>query len=264
MTKMRKALSLISLLFALGAFSLRGQNKSETEIKQYCCNPSSLKILGDSARNWRFTEVRPTEKFDIIFNKGFEIFTPNIDTGGGQFESLPINNIGSGTNFIGLSFNWILARRWALKIQPGIAFYNIAFNKNFNIAETQEFIKEDIMRIKFSSQYLEVPIGLGYALYRDNKKKLISYMELGASLGIKVGSGINIAFSKINNISQPEIRVGGIPEINLFRAGAYTKLVYRIFGIWAFYKFTDYFQESRGGFKLPDLGQLELGFSFVL
>jgi hypothetical protein len=261
---MRKLLTLISLLFALGAFSLRGQTKSEAEIKQYCCEPSNLKILGDSSRNWRFTEVRPTEKFDIIFNKGFEIFAPTIDTGGGQAENLSINNIGSGTNFIGLSFNWILTKSLALKIQPGITFYNISFNKSFNIAETQEFIKEDVLRIKFSSQYLEMPIGLGYALYRDNKKKLVSYMELGASLGIKVGSGINIAFSKLNNISQPEISVGGIPEINLFRAGVYTKVVYRMFGIWAFYKFTDYFQESRGGFKLPNLGRLELGFSFVL
>jgi hypothetical protein len=264
MRKMRKALTLISFLFALGAFSLRGQNKSEAEIKQYCCNPSNLKILGDSSRSWRFTEVRPTEKFDIVFNKSFEIFSPTIDTGGGRFESLPINNIGSGANFIGLSFNWILAKRSALKIKPGIAFYSIVFNKSFNIAETQEFIKEDILRIKFSSQYLEMPVGLGYALYRDDKKKLISYLELGLSLGIKLGSGINIAFSKINNIPQPELRVGGIPEINPFRAGVYAQAVYRIFGIWAFYKFTDYFQESRGGFKLPDLGRLELGFSFAL
>ncbi|MCS6903940.1 MAG: hypothetical protein RML72_12290 [Bacteroidia bacterium] len=253
----------IIILFSLCILNfLKAQEKSE--IPNYCCNPNNLKLLGDSARNWRFTDIRPTEKFDILFNKGFEIFSPVLDTGNKQYQSLLINNISSGTNFIGLSFNWILTPKIAIKVQPGFSFYSIIFNQKFNILETQEFIKEDILRIRFNCQYFEVPIGLNYIVIRDNRKRLIFYTELGATLGVKTGSSLHIAFSKLNNVIQPELSIGNIPEVNIWRGGFYTKIIYRILGIWAFYKFSDFFTESRNNYRLPQLGRLELGFTFVL
>lgn len=239
---------------------LEAQEKNE--IPNYCCDPKGL--LSDSVRNWRFTAIRPTEKFDILFNKGFEIFSPQLDTGGNSPQSLAINNIGSGSNFVGLSFNWILTPKMALKVQPGFSFYTISFTQKFNILQTQEFIKEDILRIKFSCQYFEVPLGLNYVVVRDSKKRLIFYTEAGAVLGIKTGSSISILFSKLNNITQPELMVGSISEINRWRTGAYAKIVYRILGLWAFYKFNNFFTDNRHNYALPRLGQLELGFCLVL
>ncbi len=188
----------------------------------------------DSAKAAWF--VRPGERFDIVFNTGYLL-------GGASADSAPTNGL-SGTTFLGFSFNWVVNRRFALKAQPGVAFYKLNFDqtpaKRFPTPPDSGVTSE-----KLRAFYIEVPLGVAIAIKRDEQDRLRTWAELGATVGYRFDSSLKLAGTDANGDAF-KLRTDGIRGFARWRVGLYGKVAYKLFGFWAFYRLTDVFEPGAG------------------
>ena len=206
-------------------------------------------------------EIILTDRFDLVFNRGF-LFNS------GMPDSVPINPATSGTTFIGLSFNLLFNKKFAIHFQPGVAFFKINYlqknNKTFPSSGDTLYAYE-----RQRMYYVEMPVGFRWNFLRDTTKgRIQSFVEVGASFGYLIGSSYKV---RLDYQGQTAIlKIPDIPNVNTIRAGIFTKLNYRYFGFWAFYRLTDVFVKSAtyttpngGQGKYPTISPIELGISVV-
>jgi len=209
--------------------------------------------------------VRQGEKFDLVFNTGYLLTATTMP------DSAPTNLL-SGTTFVGLSFNYVLNKTWALKAQPGVAFYKLNFSSNR--AKTFPTSDTSLSREKLRAFYIEVPIGVMAALSRDQDGRLQTWAELGATFGFRFNSSLKTSSTDANGNTY-KLRLDGIKGFAPFRAGLYGKLGYKLIAVWAFYRLTDVFEPGAGydavqgvrragTAKFPEPPRFELGISIVL
>ncbi|MCS7074969.1 MAG: PorT family protein [Bacteroidia bacterium] len=206
-------------------------------------------------------EVIITDRFDFIFNRGFLFIS-------GMPDSVPINPATSGTTFIGLSFNLLFNKKFAIHFQPGLSFFKINYLQKSG--KTFPSIGDSLYEYERQRMYyVEVPIGFRWNFLRDSiKGRIQTFVEVGASLGYLLGSSYKL---KLNYQGKATImKIPDIPNVNIIRAGLYAKLNYRFFGFWVFYRLTELFRYSAtyrtangGEGNYPKIAPLELGVAVV-
>jgi len=243
-------------LFSLMNLQLVGQDKSD-DIEYYRYKgEDTLKGSPLSRVQTRLKNIRPTEKFDIILNYGFMLSV-------NQPDSVPIRTSGSGTRFVGISLNYLVAPNFALKVQPGFSFFKISFDQNSK--KTFPSPSDSANQEKLRAEYFEVPLALTYIIQTDTVKgKFVSFVEAGFSAGYKIGSSYKL--SRIEDGQQVKVKLPGIDGLETWRLGVFAKLTYRFVGLWAYYRLTPLFTESEqaGGFRYPQFSPWEIGFSIIL
>lgn len=245
------------LIFWLSVYFSADAQKDEREKYRYIPPTDSFTQAKLAKNQWR-AHIRPTERFDFIFNRGFLLK-----------QSGYANTItsGSGTYFFGLGFNYFLSPKFMLKMQPGISLYRLLYSDSTEQAPIRP--TDRLYRIRIGADYIESSFGIGYVVYRDTvKKRINSTIEAGVSLGYRIGK------NKTYEIKQdPESDVLSqlsIPDAGTFlpfRLGVYARLSYRFVGIWAFYRLNPVYNsnaENSKGIKLPRFSPLEIGFSITL
>lgn len=209
--------------------------------------------------------VRPGEKFDLVFHTGYLLGTGSLP------DSVPANAL-SGSIFVGLSFNWVLNSRIALKVQPGVAFYKL----NFSQSSAKTFPTRDSTYTteKLRAFYIEVPVGVAFALSRDEGARLRAWAEVGASVGYRFETSLKVAGTDANGASY-KLRTDDIAGFARWRVGLYGKLMYKFIGLHGYYRLTDVFEPGAGydpaqgvrrsgSARFPEPPRFELGISIAL
>lgn len=205
--------------------------------------------------------VRPAEKFNFVFNRGFIALQSAVD-------SVPIKGSASGTMFLGLSFNKLLSPKFAIQFQPGFSALKFEFSskpgKRFPTPGDSVYRYE---RIRFF--YVEVPIGLRYNIVRDSKYRVASFVEFGASVGYHLATSTKR--SRVNGEQEIREKLSGPGDASKFRTCLYLKVHYRFLGIWINYRLSKVFNPSKKYTTLdnsvvnyPLLPNAEFGFSITL
>ena len=205
--------------------------------------------------------IRTAEKFNFVFNRSFIALQNTVD-------SVPIKGSTSGTIFIGLSFNALITSRFALQIQPGFSVLKFEFTskpqKRFPTLGDSTYRYE---RIRFF--YIETPIGLRYNIIRDSNYRVVSFVELGGSIGYH----LNTSTKRARMIGETEIKekLPGPGNAHKIRTCLYAKVHYRFLGICMNYRLSKVFNpnkkyigEDNTERDYPVLPNVEFGFSITL
>lgn len=241
--------------------TLVGQTKSELN-KYRFPNQDSAKYSRRANERDFVRKIRPTERFDLVYNNGFLVTTNMVDT-------IPLRSASSGSQYLGLSYNLIASPKWIFKFQTGLCLYGFSFN---NVSEKQRtplfaFESDTVTNKKLNMTYLDFPIAVTYVWKRDTAKgKFISMIEFGPTIGIQLSS--SFSFDQTLNGKTARVSYTNIPDLNPIKLGLYTKISYGIVGLWVFYRINPVFQTKahiHNTDKLyPKFSQLEIGFSIIL
>jgi len=219
-------------------------------------------------------EVVTDQQFEVIFNKGFLV------TGTGEgLDSFKLSSAASGTYYIGLSYNLLFfkkdslnkktnfAHRFSFRFQPGISFFKLVYN-----SDTQPFPTipdPSTSKIGLESQkqrltYLELPIGMGFVIGRDDKQHVTSFVELGTSISFRIDATHKLYFKRDGN--EIITKFDNADNINRWRFGLYAKYCYRWFGLFAYYRLNDlykpnnyYLNHNQQLTPFPTIPPLEVG-----
>jgi|GEM_PF-4299913 len=237
--------------------------QSPIDLKNYRYpNQDSAKYLRRANERDFVRKIRPTERFDIVYNNGFLVTSSMVDT-------IPLRSASSGSQYLGFSYNLIASPRWIFKFQTGICFYGFSFN---NVPERQRtslftFESDSVTNKKLQMTYLDFPLSVAYVWKRDTTKgKFISMIEFGPTIGFQLGS--SFSFDQTLNRKTARINFSDIPDLNPIKLGIYTKISYGIVGLWVFYRLNPVFQSNvrihDSEKYYPKFSSLEIGFSIIL
>lgn len=201
----------------------------------------------------------------------------------GLNDSTPIVSIGSGGLFLGAGYNFNLNDRLALHLQPGLNFYKLRYKKvdAASFPAYADTASQPTLTYKRQLMtYVELPVGIVYTFKRDEKKSRVSYLEVGVFAGINISNTFKVKYSVSDNTtaagSHNEIRKArSIPYANPLRYGAYARVGRGFVSLYAGYRFSAIFNESRYIYPIPYVGQktaltnpkligLEIGLGIVL
>jgi hypothetical protein len=259
---------LLLLLFNL-ASNLYGQTPEELKRYRYESQDSSTNAV-KRVKTKLLSNLRPTEKFDIIFDWGFLL--SELHPNPAPNDSAPVRSAGSGSRSFGISFNYTIGNRLIAKIQPSINLMRITLDqterKNFIVRQRDSLTTERIR-----AEYVELPICISLPLKVDSSRfKVISFIDVGFGVGYRLGS----SYKYISNRPENRFRlvVPTIEDLNPWRTYVCVKLAYRFVGIWATYRLSPVFRSARrfnySDTETPDLRPypkfppFELGFSIIL
>jgi hypothetical protein len=240
-------------LLGIGCVHFTATAQLPDEIQKYRYQDT----LPERPRKRLFSQVRPSERFDLFFNRGFLIRT------GAQPDSVPFKPAQSGTYLVGISFHFQLARRWIWRLQPCAAFHVLTF-ESIPAKKFPNF-RDSLSTERLRSDYLEIHNALSFVFSRDTvKKRTTAWVDAGVSLGVRVGGRWRI--NTVENGRRALLTLPGVEGMNPIRAGVFVKIAYRFAGIWAYYRFTPLFlrEASLNGRPYPKFEGFELGFSVML
>jgi hypothetical protein len=237
--------------------------QSQTDLKKYrYANPDSAKYVRRANERNFVRKIRPTERFDLVYNNGFLVTTNMIDT-------IPLRSASSGSQYFGFSYNLIASPRWIFKFQTGICYYGFSF---INVPKKQHtalftFESDSVSNKKLQMTYLDFPLSIAYVWKRDTTKgKFISMIEFGPTIGFQLSS--SFSFDQMLNGKTARINFSGIPDLNPLKLGLYTKISYGIVGLWVYYRLNPVFQSNarihNSENHYPKFSGLEIGFSIIL
>ena len=229
--------------------------RAQIDVDNYRYQTPEDSTLNKRLQRWR-ARIRPTEKFDLVWNKGF-LVTTNMP------DSIPLKTVTSGTNFIGVSLNYQLAKRFMCYIQPGFSFFKMNFDQTR--AKTYPTPADSQSTEKILVDYFEMPIGVALVLQRDEERgRNLALWEIGGSFGYLIGSSYKTVRSA--NGRRIKSKINAIPDLEPFRIGVYSKLTYRFVGIWAYYRLNEVFKQISypDGTRTPKISRFEIGFSVIL
>lgn len=241
---------------ASGVFA---QTRTAEDIKRYRYYPPFDTVLRKrEIRNaWR-ERIRPTERFDFIFNRGFLLRESGTEA---------TSTSGSGQYFLGLSFNYFLTRRVVVKVQPGVSVLRFLYTDSLEKPPIRA--QDKLQRIRLGADYLQASFGAGFVIYRDTvKKRVVSMAEGGMSVGYKIGETKSYEIQQDpNSTATSSLNVPDGGPVLPFQLGVYARLTYRFVGVWAFYRLANFFPPNvlqSDGRNYPRFSRLEIGFSLVL
>jgi hypothetical protein len=212
--------------------------------------------------------VNYDQRFDFIFNKGFLVT-------GATPDSATISSAGSGTYFLGCSFNFLLNRYLSLRLEPGISIFKLVYvtaaDQRFPPIPDPMLSRDQIKESKFRFTYAETAAGVGLNINRDLKERVTTYAELGFSAGVLL-DGIHKIVADRPSAKSIVLKFQEDANPATFRFGLYGKILYRWVGLWAFYRLTNLFKqnatyliENDGGIgKFPKIPAFELGICIQL
>ncbi|MCS7085546.1 MAG: hypothetical protein NZ534_05670, partial [Bacteroidia bacterium] len=200
------------VLCGVGYVPLKAQ--SDDEIARYRYQDT----LARAPRVRFLRQVRPSERFDLFFNRGFLIGT------GLQPDSVPFKTAQSGTYLAGISFNFWLGKRWIWRVQPCAAFFVLTFDArpqkkfpNFRDSLSSERLRTD---------YLEIHNALSFVFSYDSvKKRTTAWVDAGVCLGVNVGGRWKI--NTFEGSRRAVVTLLDVPGLHPLRAGVFVKLAYR-------------------------------------
>ena len=227
--------------------------QTEEELEKYRYQDT----LPERARNRLFKQVRPSERFDLFFNRGFLIRT------GTQPDSVPFKPAQSGTYLVGISFNFQLAPRWIWRVQPCAAFQTVAFDSK--AGKKFPNIRDSVSTERLRSDYIELHNAISFVFNRDTvKKRSTAWVDVGICLGVRVGGRWRIHTTE--GTRKAVLTLPGVEGMSPIRAGVFVKIAYRFAGVWAYYRFSNLFVNNAtlDGRPYPKFEGFELGFSLML
>lgn len=215
----------------------------------------------DTSQQYTDLNARAGERFDIVFGRSFLVT-------GSAPDSAPIRNQ-SGSVFIGFSYNLLVGKRLSFRAVPGVNFFRAVYGQTD--AKTFPSPAADTTVIeKLRNTYLELPVGVGLALGRDEKGRLRTLIEGGLSAGVRLASTYRGRVDLPGGNSQ-SVKLDQLTGFESFRATAWGRFTYRFLGLWVVYRLTDFFNSEPvgSGFTLsgspgPEPGRLEIGLNLVL
>lgn len=192
-------------------------------------------------------EPRPGERTDLYIGRAFTFSQANSD-------SIPIAAT-TGSVTIHFSYNFLVNKLLSFRVQPGVSFYRLTFESNESkiLLSPADSGYTDKLRII----YAELPIAVGFALRRDEINRVETLLEVGASFGYQVQNALKIR----RRLDNGQVEVSKIEnfendDVNPFQVKLFTRLTYKIVGIYATYRVTDLFRDG-STFTRTDNGQPE-------
>jgi len=182
-----------------------------------------------------------SHKFDILFTRGFLVTTnqPSQDT-------VPINAARSGSNVLSMGFNIPLTYRYSIDIQPGVAFFRLYFEQK----DSKRFPTDSTGYIsqKLRASYLELPIcfrvNLGF-MEKNQKRVPITFIQVGGSAGLRLGSSYKFRFKDANNVEQT-IKYPFVEGLEPLRYTVFGRVVYKGIGLNIMYRLSQVFRSNLG------------------
>lgn len=246
-------------LSLVGLFSV-ALCQSKSDLEKYRYPDDSLKKARKIMGRKFVKNIRPTEKFDLLWNNGFLFLNK-------ESKDYEVRSASSGTTFLGLSLNYIAGPKILFKAQPGVCWYG------YSIGTTSEKYKplysfegKKVTDKKISATYLEMPIAFALVLKGDTAKgKFISMIETGISFGYAISN--QFSCTEIINGREANVSFSNIPNLNKIKIGLHGKVTYGIVGLWFYYRLNPFFQSDKltfSGIPYPNFSKLEIGFSVIL
>jgi len=232
-------------LLMLFSFSLYAQNENDT-----------LDFFNQDT----LTPIQRSGIFDFVFSRSYIL---NSDFR----EDVPLIASESGTSSIGMSFNRIINKNFAIHFQLVFKTLRLSFKNDKNRTFPND-PDTTLSTQKYRIYYLATDIGFRYNLKKDDKNRSVTFTEIGVSLGYNIGD----SEKKIKFLTNEKIKYKNseIKNINRIYAGAYLKLNYRWTGLYVNYRFSSIFKKDAlyrydlNDFReYPKFPNFEVGVCFV-
>lgn len=233
------------MLLASGTCRAQGEDRSGQEYVHRLGEVDTPRV------RWR-AEIPPGERIDLVFHRSFLIIQNQIDT-------FPLNGASSGSYFLGVSANLLLAKRLRLRIQPGVNFYRLSYTQNDS--RTFPSTADSLASEKLRSIFLQIPVGLSFVLMRNaNTGASDATFELGISPGLHLGSTTKIGIEV--NGRRAKAKLPAFDPITPLMVSAHLRLTYKFLGLYGAYRLTSFFRPNsttEDGRVYPSVAPLELG-----
>ena len=251
--------SLVTCMLSFSLFSY-AFCQSKTDLEKYRYPEDSLKKAKKIMGRKFIKNIRPTEKFDLLWNNGFLLLNK-------ESKSYEVRSASSGTTFLGLSLNYIAGPKFLFKAQPGVCWYGYSIGiKGDQYKPLYSFEGQKTTDKKISATYIEMPIAIAFVLKSDTAKgKFISMIETGVSFGYAISN--RFSCTEMINGREAGVSFSNIPDLNKIKIGLHGKVTYGIVGLWFYYRLNSFFQSDKltfSGLPYPNFSKLELGFSIIL
>lgn len=252
------------VVLALQWATVLGQPPTEKDYQRYRYVDTTDRQESGRDVLWRFEEVRPTEKFDLILGRTFAVTI-------GQVEAAAVSPGLSGTWHLGLGFNWLLNRRklFALTAEPAITFHGFEFPQRSDRTfptQTVDSLRSERIRATF----VELNAALRLNIRRDtSRRKLLTYLEIGGNVGYAVARSFRFTTTDTRG-NVVEEAYPDYPAVTPVKVQVFARLVYRFLGLWAQYRVTPYFRPDAvwdfdpPARSYPVMPPFELGFVIMI
>jgi hypothetical protein len=189
------------------------------------------------------------QRFDFLFTRGFL-----INTNASDMDSVPVNAARSGTNTLAMGFNFPISPRVSIDVQPGIAFFRLYFEQRDEKRFPTDSGGYEYQKMRAS--YLELPvcIRINVGFTEKNEKRVpVSFIQLGGSAGLRVGSSYKFRFRDANEVQQT-LKYHFVEGLEPLRYTVFGRFVYKSIGLNIMYRFNDIFTTKQGyGFTRNDI-----------
>lgn len=248
--------------------------KKSPVVKDQLPADSAKVAVADSAAPKKYKFRLRRGELNFILNRSFVVSSTMSD-------SISIANIGSGSTFLGAGYNFNLNDKFAIHLHPGLNFYKIRYRNTAGTSFPQYLDTVAKPSLTYKRQlmtFVEVPIGVVYTFKRDEKKSRVTYVEAGVFGGFNLSNTFKLKYTQTDlstGTEHTEIKkIRGINYVNPVRYGSYVRLGRGFVSLYASYRFTPVFVQTRNEFNLstqgyqektnPKLNGLELGIGIVL
>lgn len=248
--------------------------KKGAVLKDNVVKDTTQTVVSDSAAPKKYKFRLRRGELNFILNRSFVVSSTMSD-------SISIANIGSGSTFLGAGYNFNINDKFAIHLHPGLNFYKIRYRNTAGTSFPQYLDTVAKPSLTYKRQlmtFVEVPIGVVYTFKRDEKKSRVTYVEAGFFGGFNLSNTFKLKYTQTDlstGVQHNEIKkIRGINYVTPVRYGSYVRLGRGFVSLYASYRFTPVFVQTRNEFDLstqsyqektnPKLNGLELGIGIVL
>ncbi len=249
---------LLLLLVGLSIVSLQAQKVPQDSTQKEGKAESASDLPADDPRT-----------FSLVFNRGFA-YLPNAFQV--AQDTVPITGTSSGTYFIGAGIIIPFGPNVVgMRMAPGLGWtvydYGQTGDKTFpsELDENRPLVFE-----KHRTQWVELPVGFYWNITRDEDADPYLFLELGGYAGYMLSGHYRTQYeSGARTISTVEKGLEQEGDFKRLRYGAYARLGYKWFALYASYRLSDVWDEFNsapgrsGSYRNPVAPPIELGLSLL-
>ncbi|WP_423149104.1 outer membrane beta-barrel protein [Rubrolithibacter danxiaensis] len=171
-----------------------------------------------------------------------------------EFENIKTHNVG----FEFFQFGYRFTQNFKTYLGIGVDWNHIRLKRNITFQPDQPVLtyteeQTDFKKNRFSSTYLRVPLSFELRTNSDNKGNHF-YLVVGPEVGFLINGK-----QKQISAERGKVKVRDDFNFNPFRYGAFARVGYKDFGIYAKYYANDVFAENQGP---ADFKNVSLGVTF--
>lgn len=191
----------------------------------------------DSIYSDTLPELAPIEqKFDLVFYKTFPIQASLSDT-------FPLQSGFSGSNVLALAVYFKVNRQFDLVLRPGVNFHKYHFAaRGASILPGTEKLPPTYTYQKWRAFYGQLQGGLRWIVKPSPNRRALVWVSAGASALLLFASSLKYRYQNEGFIYK--VRTHKIPNLNAFRWGLYSEIMYKWIGFIFIYYGSPYWRSG--------------------